>query len=207
MAEIVHLFIFDSLADWEHGYAVAGICDPENQREPGRYAVRTVSPGGKTITSTGGIRMEADMALADVDPATSAMLILAGGAAWDQGKHTDAVQLAARFLEQGKPVAAICGATAALARGGLLDTRRHTSNALEYIVHSGYKGASLYQEEAVVDDGNVITASSMAALEFARAIFQRLDLYPPAVLDAWYGLFSTRRPEYFHALVAASHGA
>ncbi|MES2325486.1 MAG: type 1 glutamine amidotransferase family protein [Pseudomonadota bacterium] len=204
MAETVHLFIFDGLADWEPGFAIAGINDPSHQREPGRYVVRTVSPHGKVITSTGGLRIQPDLALSDLRPDDSALLILAGGAGWDDGKHGDAADLAARFLAQGKPVAAICGATAGLARNGLLDTRKHTSNAPQYLSATGYKGAALYREDAVVSDGNLITASSMAPLDFARAIFARLDLYEPAVLDAWYGLFSTRRPEYFAALVAAS---
>jgi len=204
MADTVHLFIFDGLADWEPGFAIAGINDPSHQREPGRYVVRTVSPHGKVITSTGGLRIQPDLALSDLRPDDSALLILAGGAGWDDGKHGDAADLAARFLAQGKPVAAICGATAGLARKGLLDTRKHTSNAPQYLAATGYKGAALYREDAVVSDGNLITASSMAPLDFARAIFARLDLYEPAVLDAWYGLFSTRRPEYFAALVAAS---
>jgi hypothetical protein len=28
----VHLFVFDSLSDWEYGYAVAGINNPQFQR-------------------------------------------------------------------------------------------------------------------------------------------------------------------------------
>jgi len=44
----------------------------------------------------------------------------------------------------------------------------------------------------------------MAPLEFARKIFAALDLYKPEVLDAWYNLFATRKPEYFGALMAAS---
>lgn len=204
MADTVHLFIFDGLADWEPGFAIAGINDPSHQREPGRYVVRTVSPHGKVITSTGGLRIQPDLALSDLRPEDSALLILAGGAGWDEGQHGEAADLAARFLAQGKSVAAICGATAGLARKGLLDTRRHTSNAPQYLAATLYKGAALYQDDAVVSDGNLITASSMAPLDFARAIFARLDLYEPAVLDAWYGLFSTRRPEYFAALVAAA---
>ena len=35
----VHLFVFDSMADWEASFAVAGINNPQFQREPGRYRV------------------------------------------------------------------------------------------------------------------------------------------------------------------------
>ena len=51
MADTVHLFIFDGLADWEPGFAIAGINDPAHQREPGRYVVRTVSPHASRVVS------------------------------------------------------------------------------------------------------------------------------------------------------------
>jgi len=204
MPEIVHLFVFDTLADWEPGFAIAGINNPRFQRRPGRYRVKAVSEGGAPITTIGGLHLQPDAALEAVTPADSAMLILPGGEAWEAaGGNAAAVDTARAFLEAGVPVAAICGATAGLARGGLLDTRAHTSNARQYLAATGYAGEPLYRDEPVVVDGDLITASSMAPLEFARAIFERLDLYPPAALAAWYGLFSTRRPEYFTALMQA----
>ena len=42
MKKVVYLFVFDSMADWEAGYAVAGINNPEFQTDPGRYVVKTV---------------------------------------------------------------------------------------------------------------------------------------------------------------------
>jgi putative intracellular protease/amidase len=204
MVHNVHVYLFDGLADWEPGFAIAGINDPTHQREPGRYQIRTVSVGGNAITSTGGLRIAADGKLDELRPEHSAMLILPGGAGWDEGGHAEATALAARFLAAGVPVAAICGATVGLARAGLLDTCQHTSNARAYLAATGYAGTALYQDEAVINDGNVITASSMAPLDFACAIFAQLDLYTAEVLDAWYGLFSTRKPDYFNALMAAT---
>jgi putative intracellular protease/amidase len=207
-ARTVDVFVFDTLADWEPGYAMAGINNPDMQRQPGRYRIRTVSEGGRPVTTIGGLRIQPDAALESVSPDDSAMLILPGGDTWDAGGNDAAVELARRFLAADMPVAAICGATAGLARGGLLDERAHTSNAAEYLAATGYRGAAHYREAAVVTDGNLITAPSMAPLDFARAIFERLDLYAPAVLDAWYGLFSTREPGYFAALMrAAEHGS
>lgn len=207
MARAVHLFVFDTLADWEPGFAIAGINSPDFQREPGAYRVRTASVGGRPVTTTGGLRIQPDMALDAVNPAESAMLILPGGDTWDAGGNGEAVQLARAFLDAGVPVAAICGATAGLARGGVLDTRPHTSNMRDYLEATGYAGGALYRDEAVVSAGDLITASAMAPLEFARAIFERLDLYAPDALAAWYGLFSTRRPEYFTALMHAGQKA
>jgi putative intracellular protease/amidase len=204
MPDTVHLFVFDTLADWEAGFAVAGINNPRLQRRPGRYRIQTVSEGGQPVTTIGGLCIQPEGALEEVTPADSAMLILPGGETWDAEGNTAAVDSARGFLEAGVPVAAICGATAGLARGGLLDERAHTSNAREYLAATGYRGDRFYRDDPVVVDGDLITASSMAPLEFARAIFERLEIYPPAVLAAWYGLFSTRRQEYFTALVQAA---
>jgi putative intracellular protease/amidase len=129
------------------------------------------------------------------------MLILPGGGAWDEGRNGEAVEAARTVLTAGVPVAAICGATVGLARGGLLDDRRHTSNAREYLAATSYRGAGLYEDAPAVTDEDLITASGTAALEFAQHIFRRLGLYTPAVLEAWYGLFKTGRPEYFAALL------
>ena len=199
--ETAHCYVFDTLADWEPGFAIAGINNTQFHRIPGRWRVQTVAPSREPIVTTGGLRIIPDMTLEQLDPSDSRMLILPGGDTWDEGGNTDAVEKARSFLDSGVPVAAICGATAGLARGGLLDQRRHTSNAREYLAATGYRGGALYHEDPAVTDGDLITAASMAPLEFAYHIYRRLDLYAPDVLEAWYGLFSTRKPEYFAELV------
>ncbi len=200
MPQTVHLFVFDTLADWEPGFVVAGLNNPEGQKVPGRYRVRTVAATPEPITTIGGVRIQPDFSLHEVKPEASAMLILPGGESWDQGGNVEAVEKAKAFLAWGTPVAAICGATAGLARGGILDTRKHTSNAPEYLAATGYRGAHLYQATDVVSDGGVTTASAMMSLEFAREIFARLDVYEEKVLEAWYGLFKTGDPKYYAAL-------
>lgn len=40
--QTVHLFVFDTLADWEASFAIAGINNPDLQAQPGRYQVKTV---------------------------------------------------------------------------------------------------------------------------------------------------------------------
>ena len=196
----VHLFVFDTLADWEPGFAIAGLNNPDGQRVPGRYQVRTVASTPDPVTTVGGVRIQPDLSLDRLSPADSAMLILPGGETWEPGANADAVEKAKAFLAAGVPVAAICGATAGLARGGILDTRRHTSNAPEYLAATSYRGGHLYQAADVVNDQNVITASAMKSLEFAREIFARLDVYEDKVLDAWYGLFKTGDIRYYAAL-------
>ncbi|HEY7480625.1 MAG TPA: type 1 glutamine amidotransferase family protein [Gemmatimonadales bacterium] len=200
MPQTIHLFVFDTLADWEPGFAVAGINNPEGQKAPGRYRIRTVGVTRDPITTIGGVRIQPDLSLDRLQPVESAMLILPGGERWDHSGNMEAVEKAKAFLAAGVPVAAICGATAGLARGGVLDTRKHTSNAPDYLAATGYQGAHLYQTADVVSDQNLISASGMKSLEFAREIFARLDLYEDKVLDAWYGLFKTGDLKYYAAL-------
>jgi putative intracellular protease/amidase len=200
--QTVHLYVFDTLADWETGYAIAGL---NSQSE--RYRVVTVGERKAPVRTTGGVAILPDMALDELEPAHSAMLILPGGDAWDMGKNTAALECARRFLAAGVPVAAICGATAGLARAGLLDDVKHTSNALAYIQATNYRGAALYQEQPAVSDGNLITASSTAPVDFAYQIFKKLRAYPPEMLEAWYGLFSTGDPAYYERMIALASEA
>lgn len=199
----VYLFVFDSLSDWEAGYAAAGINNPQYQKTPGRYRIRTTALKKEPVLTTGGMRIQPDTSIEDISPADSAMLILPGGIAWDEKKNTEAVESARVFLDAGVPVAAICGATAGLARGGLLNRRRHTSNAKEYLEATGYQGAAFYEDAPAVTDGDLITASGIAPVDFALHIFRRLDIYAIPVLDAWFGLFKTGRLEYFAAFMRA----
>ncbi|MFX1757770.1 DJ-1/PfpI family protein [Rhodococcus sp. As11] len=203
MVETVHVAVYDTLADWEIGYVTAHLADPEWQRNPGRYRVRTVGGSAEPVTTKGGLRIVPDTVLADVTPEDSAMLILAGNDIWPTDAYAPFVEKARQFLDAGVPVAAVCGATGALAAAGLLDERPHTSNALEFLQHVGYGGAGLYRDEPAVTDGDLITASGIAPVDFARAIFARLDMYEPRVLDAWYALYGERDPRGYYELMTS----
>lgn len=200
----IHFFIFDSLADWEAAYAIAGINTPQFQRKPGNFRVRTVATQLKPVTTAGGIRIQPDLTLNDLSETDCSMLILPGGGLWDEGKNMEVIETAKTVLASGAVVAAICGATVGLARGGLLDDRKHTSNARQYLEATLYKGGALYQDKPAVTDGPVITAAATAPIDFAFQIFRYLELYSPEVLAAWYGLFKTGKPEYFAALMQAA---
>lgn len=196
--QIVHLFVFDTLADWETGFAIAGINNPDLQKHPGRYRVQTVGLSAEPVITIGGMTILPDITLDELEP--GAMLILPGGEAWDEGKNAEILETAKALLKADIPVAAICGATSGLARAGILDDIPHTSNAPEYLKATNYQGAALYQNQPAVTDGNVITANSTAPLEFAYHIFKKLDLYDVEILEAWYGLFKTGDDSYYFRL-------
>jgi putative intracellular protease/amidase len=196
----VYLFVFDTMADWEAAFAVAGINNPRFQLSPGRYRVVTVAESLAPVTTMGGIRVQPDVTLAEVNPRRSAMLILPGGEAWELGANAAAIEKACAFIIAGVPVAAICAATFALARTGILDDFHHTSNAREYLAASGYRGGSFYCDAPAVTDENLITASGLAPVDFAYEIFKTLNLYTEAALLKSYALFKFGRASSYYEL-------
>lgn len=198
----VHLFVFNGMADWEAAFAVASIHNPQFQKHPGRYAVRTVARSLAPIVTMGGVRVQPDMTIDALSPFDSSLLILPGGEAWERGGNLEAIERAHAFVADAVPVAAICAATLALARTGLLDHRLHTSNDADYLASSGYRGRAFYRDVPAITHRNVITAAGYAPIEFAREIARTLDLYSPSVLDAWFALHRHGDRSRFSDLVA-----
>jgi len=202
---IAHLAIYDTLADWEVGYLLVEL-------RTGRFTARswdivTVAESTEPVTTMGGVRILPDMLLDHLDPASSNLLILPGADIWDDGGGHAYAKAAARFLDAGVPVAAICGATAGLARAGLLDTRRHTSGAAEYLMATGYAGTDYYVNERAVVDGDLITAGPQSPVQFARATLGHLGLASEETLEAYEALFHRGDPAAFPILMQAQNGA
>ena len=203
LPKIVYLFVFTSLSDWEIGYATTGINNPMMQVNPEKYLVKTFSIDGKPIITMGGLKITPDLSIDDVTLSNAEMLILPGGLSWNEGANQEVLFLAQKFHESQIKVAAICGATLGLAKTGLLDSVKHTSNSIDYIKISEYHGSKNYQHTLVANDKGIITASGTASLEFAREIFQELEIYKKEVLEAWYKSFKTGSLEAYGELVKA----
>ena len=179
----VHLAVYDTFADWETGHATAHLARAGHD-------IRTVGPATRPVRSIGGLSVQPDLALDDVRPEDSSLLILPGADLWDAGDDLAPFARKAReFLDAGVPVAAICGATAGLAREGLLDDRAHTSAVSFYLAATGYGGGERYVDADAVTDRGLITAGPTEPVAFAREIFRLLGVYDGEVLDAWYRLF------------------
>jgi putative intracellular protease/amidase len=202
-SKLVHVAVYDTLADWEIGHVTAHINNGAWQRQPGNHRIVTVGESGHPVTTMGGLKVTPDLELAGLRPPDSTMLILPGAETWLTGGNSAFARKAREFLEAGVPVAAVCGATAGLAAEGLLDERRHTSNAEQFLAATGYKGGARYCDVPAVTDGDLITASGTAPVEFAREIMARLGLYEPEVLASWYRLYGLNDPAGYYELVGA----
>jgi len=182
-----HVAVYDTLADWEVGHLLAEL-------RTGRFTgtafdVVAVAESLAPVTTMGGIRILPDMLLEDLDPAHSELLILPGADMWDSGGGAAFITATQSFLHAHVCVAAICGATAGLARAGVLDQRSHTSAAPEYLAATGYQGGDHYRDERAVADGTLITAGPHSPVQFARTTFAHLELASATTLDAYERLF------------------
>ncbi|QFQ99145.1 glutamine amidotransferase [Streptomyces phaeolivaceus] len=195
----VHLAVYDTYADWETGHTTAWLAR-------GGYEIRTVGAGPGTVRTVAGVRIQPDEDLEALRPEDSSLLVLTGADLWDTGDDLAPFARKAReFLDAGVPVAAICGATAGLAREGLLDDREHTGAAPFSLAAIGYAGGERYMDADAVTDGSglLVTAGPTEPVAFAREVFRLLGVYEGEVLDAWYRLFHDSDAEAYAVLEAA----
>lgn len=185
----VYVYVMNTMADWEIGYCLAELNSKRFFRKnAAEISVKTVSLSKKSVKSMGGLTIVPDLAVNDIQITKDNALILPGSDSW---------------TEAGGLVAAICGATVALANMGLLDNRKHTSNGAGFLnmFCPEYKGTDNYIDIPAVRDGNLITAAATGALDMARLILEYLDVFGADTLEHWYAYFSTGNTDEFFAMM------
>jgi putative intracellular protease/amidase len=186
----VYLLVVEGFADWEPAHAVAEL------RRHGQFRVEAVGFTTGPVRSMGGVSVLPSMTVADVDPSDVAVLILPGGDRWETAPtEPELEELLRRLDREGVPIAAICAATTAIARMGLLRGRKHTSNGLEYLRRHapGYAEAANYVDAPAVRDRGLITASGLGDVEFARELLAELNVMTAEDREVWATIFRTAR--------------
>jgi putative intracellular protease/amidase len=186
----VYLLVVEGFADWEPAHAVAEL------RRHGNFRVETVGLTSAPVASMGGIRVLPSTLVTAVDPRDVAVFVLPGGDRWEQSSvEPDIERLLNRLDAKGVPIAAICGATVAVARLGLLRGRRHTSNGLDYLRSHvpGYAESANYVDAPAVRDRGLITASGLGDVEFARELFEELNVLSAGEREEWATIFRSAR--------------
>ena len=204
---VLYIYALNTLADWEIGNLTAEV----NSRRffkcnAPAYEIRFAGSTLESVKTMGGISITPDCLIREIIPHAGDILVLPGADTWNDAENAAAVVAANRFLEEEKTtVAAICGATVALAGAGLLDNRLHTSNGVGFLdmFVPTYRGKEYYVNDLSVNDGNLITAGSAGGLLFAKQILKNMDVMSDDALDAWYEYFKTGDAGAFFRLMAA----
>jgi protease I len=118
--------------------------------------VHDFEPGFDTYTEKPGYRVQADLGLDDVDPASYQALVLPGGRAPEFLRNRPkAVAIVRHFVEANKPIAANChGPLLVIAAGGAKGKTLTSYPELEPDVRAG---GGNYVNRDVVVDGNLVS--------------------------------------------------
>jgi 4-methyl-5(b-hydroxyethyl)-thiazole monophosphate biosynthesis len=125
------------------------------------------------IMSARKVKVVPDTVIDSVKTDDFDMLVLPGGQPGADNLNGDArvKELIKSFDGKRKWIGAICAAPIALAGAGILQGKRVTS----YPTYKDKLGNVVYEEKAVVEDGNILTSRGPGtALDFALAIVERL---------------------------------
>jgi len=180
-----YFLVFDGLADWELAHALCEI------NKSGKFDVISVGFSQEPVTTMGGLKLLPDITLDRVMPAEASIFLLPGGDMWETESHESLKALIRRLHEQNIPIGAICGATLEIARAGLTRSIQHTSNSKDYLkaMVADYDDDDLYVDELAITHRNVITASGLGGVEFAREVIKQLRLYDDADTALWFEMF------------------
>ncbi|MES0883206.1 DJ-1/PfpI family protein [Roseibium sp. SCP14] len=128
------------------------------------------TPLGGQVTSVAGLTIANTKRF---EAPTRGVVVVCGSPGFE---NNPAPEIEARLQQasgSGCVVAGICGGTAVLARAGLLDHVRHTSNAPGYLEKHApaYAGGAHYVDQpSALRDENIITAPAPAPASFAVAV-------------------------------------
>jgi len=153
----------------EEGFEQVELTSPKEALEAAGATVHVISPKGGKIKAwdktNWGIEINADKVLSDVSPDDYDALVLPGGVLNPDKlrQNVEAVAFVSSFMEEGKPVAAICHGPQMLIETDMIHGRRLTSfPSLQTDLRNA--GAEWVDEEVVVDNG-LVTSRRPADLE------------------------------------------
>ncbi|ADZ08486.1 ThiJ/PfpI domain-containing protein [Methanobacterium lacus] len=199
-----YLYVLNTLADWEIGYLTAEL-NSGRYLDKTRPSVELIKIGNTTepIKTMGGITIVPDESIDNIGFKEDDLLILPGADTWMEEENKKIMDIVSDIIDKKVIIAAICGATIALANKGILNDRNHTSNDIEVLKMfcPEYSGENFYKNQPAVTDDNLITASGITPLEFSYEILKRINVMKAETLEAWYQLYKTNESKYFYALM------
>jgi protease I len=164
----------------ENGFEEVELTSPMNALEQAGATVHIISPQKDKVKAWNhdhwSIELPVDKNLDDANPEDYDMLVLPGGVLNPDSLRLNkkAVTFAQHFLEQAKPLAAICHGPQTLIETGMLDGRTMTSY---WSVQTDLKNAGVnWEDKEVVVDNGLVTSRSPKDLEaFNKKMIEELS--------------------------------
>jgi protease I len=164
----------------ENGFEEVELTSPMNALEQAGATVEIVSPQKGKVKAWNhdhwSIELDVDKDLSKANPEDYDMLVLPGGVLNPDKLRLNkqAVSFAQHFLEQGKPLAAICHGPQTLIETGMLNGRMMTSypSVKTDLMNAGVN----WQDKEVIVDNGLVTSRSPEDLEaFNRKMIEELS--------------------------------
>jgi protease I len=164
----------------ENGFEEVELTSPMNALEQAGVTVHVISPQKDNVKAWDhdhwSIEVQVDKVLGEANPEDYDMLVLPGGVLNPDKLrlNKDAISFAQHFLEQGKPLAAICHGPQTLIETGMLDGRTMTSYpAIKTDLENA--GVNWLDQEVVVDNGLVTSRSPKDLEAFNKKMLEELS--------------------------------
>lgn len=164
----------------ENGFEEVELTSPKKALEEAGAIVHIVSPQAEAVKAWDhdhwSIEVPVDVPLDEANPEDYDMLVLPGGVINPDKMRMNAacVQFAQHFIEQGKPLAAICHGPQLLIETGMISTRKLTSypSIKTDLINAG----ALWEDKEVVVDNGLVTSRSPKDLEaFNKKVIEELS--------------------------------
>ena len=163
----------------EDGFEQSELTSPKEAMEKAGVTVDIVSPQKSEVKAWDvddwGITLPVDVTLDSARPGDYDGLMLPGGVLNPDKLRTNqkAIEFVKHFLEQGKPLAAICHGPQTLIETGMIDGRKMTSYpAIKTDLINA--GVNWVDEEVVVDNGLVSSRSPKDLEAFNKKLLEEL---------------------------------
>lgn len=163
----------------ENGFEQVELTSPKEAMEKAGITVEIVSPQKKEVKAwdktNWGITVPVDKQVTDANADDYDGLVLPGGVLNPDKlrMNEQAVEFVKRFLEEGKPVAAICHGPQTLIETGLIEGRRMTSypSLKTDLINAGVEWVD---QEVVVDNGLVSSRTPKDLPAFNNKLLEEL---------------------------------
>jgi len=164
----------------ENGFEESELTSPKKALEEAGATVHIISPQKDIVKAWNhdhwSIELPVDVNLSDANPEDYDMLVVPGGVMNPDKMriNKDCVAFAQHFLEQGKPLAAICHGPWLLIETGMISTRILTSypSIKSDLINAG---AQWEDKEVVVDNGLVTSRSPKDLEAFNKKVIEELS--------------------------------
>lgn len=144
-----------------------------------RYEIISIALENREYRSEECQRFCVDQIIAEVDLDSLDLLIIPGGDPAPLVKNQELKNFVEALIAKNKKVAGICGGASLLAGLGVLKGKKCTglvSGKNPNIPSDQYFSESIFLEDHVVVDGNMVTAQGQAYVEFAVELLRQMGL-------------------------------